>query len=294
MKKLIFFPGKANKKREEIESFGSSVIRYVPVERILPNPFHSRKNCDGEAIIRLADSIKRYGIIEPIGVRRFTAGKYELVFGERRLCAAKLADVERVPCIILENITRKTSCELNYIENIMREPFDIHEKADSIETLLRRFDMSDDEICRNLSVYRDEMRFLLDVQRLTSEEKRLASSCKLTSDQLRHIMKIDNIHVRKHLMRIICEKGIPASGCERFVDEFMKGTLHKKEMPEKEKKQPPKAIRRLVLGDLRVFTNSVDRAVEVVRSSGAAVECVKNMADNGVSYTISVLKPGKV
>ena len=63
MKKLIFFPGKANKKREEIESFGSSVIRYVPVERILPNPFHSRKNCDGEAIIRLADSIKRYGII---------------------------------------------------------------------------------------------------------------------------------------------------------------------------------------------------------------------------------------
>ena len=291
MNNFIFFPGKARKHRTESEGMTDNVIRNIPVERILPNPFQSRKRCDGESIIRLADSIKRYGIIEPIGVRRFSSGKYELVFGERRLSAAKLIDMETVPCVILENISRKTSCELNYIENIMREPFDINEKAVSVETLMRRFDMPAEQICRNLSVYRDEIRFLFEILRLPQDERRFISSSGLSADQLKPILRIDNIHVRRHLIRVISENGIPASGCESFVSEFMRSPDERKKTVKRKK---PRAVKKLVLKDLRVFTNTVDKAIELVRSSGVSVECIKNVEDNGVNYTISVTKTEKV
>ncbi|MBQ9941253.1 MAG: ParB/RepB/Spo0J family partition protein [Clostridia bacterium] len=290
MNNLIFFPGKRYSENALFSVTDNVSVKNIPVEMIVSNPFQARKNYDGDSIIRLADSIRRYGIIEPISVRKFASGKYEVVFGERRLRAAKLIDLETVPCMIMENISRKTSCELNYIENNMREPLDINEKAVSVETLMRRFDMPGEQVCKNLSVYRDEMKFLFGILRLSQEERTMISSLGISAGQLKALMKIDNVHVRRHLMRRISENGVPDTGCERFIEEFMHSPGNKKSQVRSTK---PRAVKKLVLKDLRFFTNSVDKAVETVKTSGANVSCEKKVTENGVEYVISVSKDSK-
>ncbi|MBQ9922929.1 MAG: ParB/RepB/Spo0J family partition protein, partial [Clostridia bacterium] len=219
-------------------------VRYIPTNLIVPNPFQARKNYDGESIIRLADSIKRYGIIQPVGVRRYTAGKFELVFGERRVRAAKLIDLQEIPCIIIENIGHRTSCELAFAENTLREPFDIGEKAGGVETLMRRFGAERNDVCRNLSIYRDEMDFLLEILRLSAPEREAICSSTLTCAHIKPILKIGNSHVRMHLINVIDQNCIPAAGCEKFIEEYLRSPKNSESVPKRVK---PKATRHLVL-----------------------------------------------
>jgi ParB family chromosome partitioning protein len=252
---------------------------------IISNPFQIRKIYDGESIVRLADSIKRFGIIQPVGVRRYTTGKFEIVFGERRLRAAKLIDMTEIPCIVFENINRKSSCELAYVENLMRDKLDLNEKAQGIETLVRRFDMSRDQVCKSLSVYRDEMKFLTELLHLSSYEKGLITEFSLTAAQLRPLMKIENAHVRRHLMSLIAKNGVPEAGCERFIDEFMHGTPKREKTVKKIKPNP---VKKLVLKDIRVFINSIDHAIDLVRNSGVDITCEKTEENNALKYSISI------
>jgi len=284
MNKLIFFPGRT--RTQSIDRYAPRQnVRYIPAELILPCPFQARKNYDGESIIRLADSIRRYGIIEPIGVRRCTAGKYEIIFGERRMRAAQLVDLDEIPCIIMENISRKTAFELAYAENTLREPLNLVEKAQCAQTLVRRFDLSRSQACENLSVYRNEMSFMMETLRLSAEEKDIICRSSLTREHIEPLLKIDNSHVRLHLMRLIADKGVPSAGCRQFIDEFMNRPAPKQPPRHNIKPHP---VRRFVLGDIRLFVNSIDHAVELVKNAGVDIHCEKVMDDENISYTINV------
>ncbi len=289
MNKLIFFPGQKKAAVADDEPRYLNV-RYIPTDLIVSNPFQPRKNYDGEAIIRLADSIRRYGMIEPVGVRRYTSGKYEIVYGERRLRAARLIDMYSIPCVVLENISRRKSCELAYAENTLREPLNINERAQGVETLIRRFNMTRPEVCESLSIYRNEINFLLEILHLSEFERDILCNSSLTAAHMKHIMKIENVHVRRHLMNLIAENGIPASSCEEFIEEF----LQKPHKTEKAKKKiKPRPVKKLILRDIRVFMNSIDHAVELMKSSGAQIKCDKQADDNSVSYAISVSQKRK-
>lgn len=285
MYNFIFFPGKRNKEKRDDFHAGDINVKYIRTENIISNPFHVRKNCDGEAVVRLADSIKRYGIIEPLAVRRYTSGKFEIVFGERRLQAARLIDMQSVPCVILENISRCAACELAYAENTIREPLNLNEKAMGVETLVRRFNMNRSRVCENLSIYRNEMNFLMDILHLSAYERELICTSSLTAAHLKPLLKIENTNVRRHLMTVIAEKDISPSGCERFIEEFLSSPAKKER---RAKKVMPRPVKKLVLGDIRVFMNSIDHAVEIVRGCGAEIKCDKSETDDGVSYTINV------
>lgn len=284
MDNFIFFPG-IRKKAKDSRVVKNLNVRYISVDFIISNPFGVRENYDGEAIIRLADSIRRYGMIEPLGVRRFNSGKYELVFGERRLRAAKLIDMREVPCIVMENISRRTSCELAFAENTMREELNVNEKARGVETLIRRFNVSRDGVCRSLSIYRDEMNFLQCILHLSAYERDLICNSSLSAAHIKPLLKIENDHVRRHLMKLIVRNSIPAAGCEKFIEEFLRCPSKKEEQSKKTHFHP---VRRLILKDIRVFINSIDHAVELVRSSGIDIKCDKVTGEDCVSYTISI------
>ena len=106
----------------------------LPIEKITPNPMQPRKYFDENAIHSLADSIMKYGIIQPVSVR-INEGKYELVAGERRLRAAKIAGLSEIPCIILK-AGEKKSAYIAMTENLQRCDLDIFEEAEAIEHLL--------------------------------------------------------------------------------------------------------------------------------------------------------------
>ena len=119
---------------------GRGGIVQVPVNEIDPNPNQPRRVFDGESLAALAESIKQYGVLSPISVR-LHYGRYELIAGERRLRAARLAGLTRVPCLVLD-VDMEESGLLAMVENLQREDLDFVEEARGISNLIRMFDMS--------------------------------------------------------------------------------------------------------------------------------------------------------
>ena len=129
---------------------GRGGISQIPVGEIDPNPNQPRRVFDGEALQSLAASIAEYGLIQPITVR-LHYGRYELVTGERRLRAAKLAGLSRIPCIVLD-VDMEESGLLAMVENLQREDLDFVEAARGIANLIKLFDLSQEEAARRLGL----------------------------------------------------------------------------------------------------------------------------------------------
>lgn len=127
---------------------GRGGIVQVPVNEIDPNPNQPRRAFDGERLAALAESIAQYGVLSPITVR-LRYGRYELIAGERRLRAARLAGLARVPCLVLD-VDLEESGLLAMVENLQREDLDFVEEARGIENLIRLFDLSQEEAARRL------------------------------------------------------------------------------------------------------------------------------------------------
>ena len=127
---------------------GRAGIVQLAVSDIDPNPNQPRTAFDGGALEELAASIKEYGVISPLSVR-LHYGRYELVAGERRLRAAKMAGLKKVPCVVLD-VDMEESSVLAMVENVQRQDLNFAEEARGIANLIRLFDMSQEECARRL------------------------------------------------------------------------------------------------------------------------------------------------
>ena len=128
--------------------FLSSRVRYIPLEHIVPNPHQPRRDFDPAALAELADSIRQYGVLQPATVR--TRGRdYELVAGERRFRAAKLAGLKELPCLIAQ-VGEEDSALLALMENLQRRDLNYMEEAAAIAHLVQRWGLSQEEAARKL------------------------------------------------------------------------------------------------------------------------------------------------
>ena len=133
-------------------------VHKIPVCRILPNPAQPRKYFDSDETLRLADSIRRHGILQPLCVRKPISvgdlddygGVYELIAGERRLRAAKLLGMAEVPCIVVEADSLR-SAELAIIENLQREDLNMFDEASAISALIDLYGLTQEEVAAKLS-----------------------------------------------------------------------------------------------------------------------------------------------
>jgi len=134
--------------RDENEKCGGNIC-YISPRIIVPNPSQPRTFFDNTEIVRLADSIKQFGIIQPLSVRISEGGKYELIAGERRLRASKLLGLQQVPCIVM-SVSRECSAELAIIENLQRENLNIFEQGYAIEKLMKLYNYTQAEVALKL------------------------------------------------------------------------------------------------------------------------------------------------
>ena len=128
--------------------FLSSRVQYLPAEQILPNPRQPRRDFDQAGLRELADSIRAFGILQPLTVRRTGRG-YELVAGERRLRAARMAGLRQVPCLIAQ-VGEEDSALLALIENLQRRDLDCWEEAEAIARLIRQYGLSQEAAAEKL------------------------------------------------------------------------------------------------------------------------------------------------
>ncbi|MBQ8510152.1 MAG: ParB/RepB/Spo0J family partition protein [Clostridia bacterium] len=246
---------------------------------IRPNPAQPRKQFEDDAIIRLADSIRRYGILQPLTVRR-TNDSFEIVAGERRLRAAQLLGMESVPCIIV-NVDSRKSAELAIIENIQRENLNIFEQASAIASLIDMYDLTQEEAARQLSTSQSFVANKLRILRLTAPEREKILAYELTERHARALLKVASVEQRIRIIDYIKAHNLNVATTEAYIDRFL---------AENESAKRPRAPRRMILKDIRIFYNSIDKAVSLIQQAGIQVESERVEEDDTIELKIRIPK----
>ncbi|MBQ8249601.1 MAG: ParB/RepB/Spo0J family partition protein [Clostridia bacterium] len=252
-------------------------------ERIFPNPNQPRRKFDDETIIRLADSIRRYGILQPLTVRRIESegvfgSLFEIVAGERRLRAAKLLGLQEIPCIILK-VDSKKSAELAIIENIQRENLNLFEQASAIASLIDMYGLTQEEVARQLSTSQSFVANKLRILRLTVPEREKILKYGLTERHARALLRISSAEDRLRIIEYISVHSLNVAATEAYIDRFL---------TENASARKPRSPRKIVLKDIRIFYNSVDRAISVIKQAGIKVESERIDEENATVLTIRV------
>lgn len=260
-----------------IDTRDSAQIHMLETARIRANPAQPRKNFDDEAIISLANSIREHGIIQPITVRRSAKSQdnsvfFELIAGERRLRAAKLLGMEKLPCIISE-VDDCKSAELSLVENTQREDLNFFEEAAAIATLIEAHSLTQEQIAERLGVSQSFVANKLRILRLTPEERAKILEYSLTERHTRALLKVSSVPERMAIIEHIHAHDLTVAATEAYIEQ-------KNSKKVSSTKRAP--IKRIILKDMRIFYNSVDRAISTIKQAGINVESERS-EENGVT-----------
>lgn len=272
------------------DSSDSGKIFRISAERIIPNHAQPRKLFDEDAILRLADSIRRYGLLQPLSVRRLgfrdgERGSYEIVAGERRFRAATLIGMEYIPCIIISADDR-TAADLALIENIQREGLSMFEQAGAIAALIDIYNLTQEQIASHLSASQSYVANKLRLLKLSEQERELITEGRLTERHARACLKIKDENMRISVIEHVIAHGLNVSATEEYIDRKL-CMLSEKRVPQNSRR------RKLILKDMRLFYNSIDKAIDIVKQSGAKVSSERHIADEygSVELVIKISPP---
>lgn len=250
-------------------------VLWLKPEQIEPSPGLPRRSFEREALGELADSIGRYGVLQPLTVRR-REGRYELVAGQRRLRAARMAGLEEVPCLAME-LDEEDCAVLALVENLQRQPLDMTEEARSLANLAQRFSLGPGETARRLgrSLASVEERLrLLELSEDMREELRLAG---LGPRHGRALLRLEEPCRRWEALRAMVAESMSGARAERYVEEMLRPPAEKSE-----------GRRRFVLKDARIFINSLRHSVELMRQGGVDVVLDKEESEEELAVTIHI------
>ena len=261
----------------------------IDVSRIVPNPSQPRVEFTKERIEALADSIAHHGVLNPLLVRR-VGEIYELIAGERRLRASKLAGLERVPCIIRES-GEADSAILAIIENLQREDLNMFEEAEAIRSLIETCGLTQESAAAHLSCSQSYVANKLRLLKLLPLERRAILEYGLTERHARALLRLRDKETRERAIDLIIKRGMNVAATEEYVEELICAEAREASR-EKAERFERDVRRRLLSRDMRLFYNSIDRAVESVRECGFAVESTRETVDGGTKISIYVKENG--
>ena len=255
-------------------------ILYLEVEKIAPNPNQPRKTFSDEGIIKLANSIRQYGIIQPLCVRKI-GDEFELISGERRLRAAKELGLARVPCV-MASVSEEKSSEMAIIENLMREDLTIFEEAEAIQSLIDIHNQTQEKIAEKLSVSQSYIANKLRLLRLSREERAMILRANLTERHARALLRIRDDNLREKALSDIISKDLNVAEAEAHVEKL----LCKSNEEKVQKKQSFKSI--------DGFYDAISRAISSIENSGVKVKQRKIENDSYTEITILVPKSADI
>lgn len=211
-------------RRNEAEAVGNKFatreIYQVSCDAIRPNRAQPRADFDEDSLIKLADSIRRYGVIQPLTIRKAEIDDYydyELIAGERRLRASRLAGLFSVPCIILE-ADEKISAELAIIENLLRKDLNMFEVAYGLRNLIEDHKITQEELARRMSMSQSALANKIRLLRLNYEEQRLILEYNLSERHARAFLRLSNAEDRISTIARIVEKSLTAEETDEYID----------------------------------------------------------------------------
>ena len=255
-------------------------LRRIRVSDIARNPNQPRKYFDPEAIAQLAESIRQYGVLNPLTVRRSPSGGYELVAGERRLRAARVAGLNEVPCLVIA-ADNEDSSAIALVENLQRRDLDFFEEAYGFKRLIDQYGLTQEEAARKVGKTQSAVANKLRLLRLSQKNMELIRSANLTERHARCLLRLDSEEERINATNYIIEHDLNVSRSEQYIEELLK---------ERETELPAQQERKVVrlIKDVRFFLNTLNRAVGVMVDSGIGATVQLQDSEDGLTLTIVI------
>ena len=280
-----------------------SKVVFIPTGEILPNPNQPRSYFDDESLSQLAESIKRFGIIQPITVKRrdriprlningqtVTAPEFEIIAGERRWRAARMTGLSEVPCIVID-CPKDKSAYIAFTENVFREDLSFFDIAFALQDMLAMTGCTQTELADKLSISQPAIANKLRLLRLLPEERETIIKNRLTEKHARALVRITDENARRRFLNEAIKNPLSSSELEKRINAYLSGDETKKKKPVPEQPNPPhfRGKRIGVISDISVFFNSINNAVKMVRDVGVNVE--RKEIDTGDAIEIVITVP---
>lgn len=245
----------------------------LPIEKIVPNPAQPRQEFDRKEILSLAQSIKENGVLQPITVRKNNKA-YELISGERRLRASKEANLTEIPAIIID-ATAKQSAVYAILENIQRKDLTLFEEALALRSLINEWGVTQEEAAMKLGKAQSTIANKLRLLALSNVEQELIIKYQLTERHARAVLKIKDETLRLDVLKHIAKRGMNVSEAEAYIERATK-------------LRPNEGRRLFIVKDVRVFINTINKAIDVMKSAGINAEAHKKENEDYIEYLVRI------
>lgn len=252
----------------------------LPLGEIAPNPNQPRKYFEEEAMEELANSILEYGVIQPITVRR-AHGEYELIAGERRFRAAQMAGLDEIPAIVI-NADSEKSAILALLENLQREDLSFFEIAESYKSLIRRQGITQTELAERVGKSQASVANKMRLLRLPPLVKKLIRDYDLSERHARALLLLTDEEKQLEVVKAVCRDNLNVAQTEQLIRDM--NTAEQKMLRNTEE------IRITRANDIKVFRNTVTKAVGMMKKSGIDADIEENAFDWGTEYIIKIKK----
>ena len=257
-----------------------NTIADIPIIKIRPNKAQPRKVFSEDELSALSRSISENGILQPLTVRKVSSTEYELVAGERRLRAAVMAGLRKVPCIVVKCSDRE-SAVYALLENLQRADLGIFEEARGISKLIRRYGLTQEQAAIKLGKTQSTIANKLRLLRLSEEEQEWMEKAGLSERHARALIRIENETVRREVLSRIITENLNVKQSERLVGIYLNSTP---------KPSRVKGNSKAVIKDIRIFLNTINRAIDTMRLSGINAQSNKTDTEDFIEYTIRIPK----
>lgn len=248
----------------------------VAIEEIVPNPHQPRTEFDLADIQSLADSIAQNGILQPLTIRRGNSG-YELVAGERRLRAAKIAGLQVVPCIILD-ISSRNSAIMALVENIQRQDLNFFDEASAMERLISYYGMTQEDAAAKLGKAQSTIANKLRLLRLSQDEREIIMKFNLTERHARALLRLGSPEERLQILEKVVKNNLNVEKTEALIEEKI-GQHKTRESYRKRSK---------VFQNVRIFVNTINKAIETMQAAGIQADVQKVQKEEFVEYRVRI------
>ena len=264
-------------KTDNLQKATDVQVLHIPLSKIVPNPYQPRKEFESEALSELADSIRQYGVLQPLLVAPGKDDTYILIAGERRLRASTMAGLGTVPVIVSE-YTSQQIAEIALIENLQRKDLHYLEEAEGYERLVNTFHLTQESMAIRVGKKQSTIANKLRLLRLPSSVRKKLHDSDLTERHARVLLKLENEDLQKAVLQKVLKGHLNVRQTEALVEKTLKeaGKLNQKK---------PRFV---IVNDVRIYLNSIKEIMETVKTSGIPSSMEQEMDGDDVVVTLRI------
>jgi len=257
-----------------------SNIVNIDVSKIIPNKNQPRKIFDDKALEELSQSIKNYGIIQPITVRKIYDDIYEIVAGERRFKAIKLLNMETIPAVVIE-VKEEESAAMALIENLQREDLDFIEEAMAYERLIEDFDLNQTQLAEKLGKSQSTIANKMRILKLPESVKQRLREGGLSERHARALLKIDDEELLLNIIEKVISKDLNVSETEKLVNSIAED-INEKKMRDK------RYVRNFI--NYKIYINTIKNAYNEIVKTGIDAKFEQDESEEYIEIKVKIPK----